>query len=141
MSDDGFSDSDDGECLGAIEEDWLEQEEPEQTEDELAAIARRKLIIATKSMKVSVVEKSHYVVDNVDLFYALCEVEDWGFSEFSDKTQENLMKSLVVTVYGPGDCIIAEGSMGTDVYIVVASEETAEEGEVEVSSSCRRLSP
>jgi hypothetical protein len=45
MSDDEFSDSAEGE----IEEDWLEQEEPEPTEEELRAIAERKLMIAMQS--------------------------------------------------------------------------------------------
>ena len=106
---------------------WLDEEEPE--EDPNAKPAKP---VVVEPAKVDVVRKSKYIVDNVDLFYALCEVDDWGFVEFPEHLQEDIMKALTVRSYGPGENIIVEGDGGGDCYIVSASEETAHFAEVEV---------
>jgi hypothetical protein len=116
MSDEGG----DEEVLGT----WLDEEDPEEEE-------RPKPVIVEQP-KIDIVRKSKYIVENVDLFYALCEVDDWGFVEFTEQMQEDIMKSLVVRSYEPGENIIVEGDGGNDCYIVSASEETAHFAEVEV---------
>lgn len=112
----------DGEELSA----WLDEEEPEEDP------ATKVKPVVVEQAKVDVVRKSKYVVENVDLFYALCEVDDWGFVEFPDEQQEAIMKALTIVSYQPGENIIVEGDGGNDCYIVSASEETAHFAEVEV---------
>jgi hypothetical protein len=104
---------------------WLDEEEPEEEEKPAKPVV-------VEQPKIDIVRKSKYVVENVDLFYALCEVDDWGFVEFSDQLQEDIMRSLTVRSYQPGENIIVEGDGGGDCYIVSASEETAHYAEVEV---------
>ena len=106
---------------------WLDEEEPEEDPD-----AKPAKPVVIEQPKIDIVRKSKYIVENVDLFYALCEVDDWGFVEFPDQMQEDIMKSLTVRVYQPGENIIIEGDGGGDCYIVSASEETAHFAEVEV---------
>lgn len=112
----------DGEELSA----WLDEEEPEEDP------ATKVKPVVVEQSKVDIVRKSKYIVDNVDLFYALCEVDDWGFVEFPDEQQETIMKALTIVSYQPGENIIVEGDGGNDCYIVSASEETAHFAEVEV---------
>jgi hypothetical protein len=104
---------------------WLDEEEPEEEEKPAKPVV-------VEQPKIDIVRKSKYVVENVDLFYALCEVDDWGFVEFSDQLQEDIMRSLTVRSYQPGENVIVEGDGGGDCYIVSASEETAHYAEVEV---------
>jgi hypothetical protein len=42
------------------------------------------------------------------------------------------MRTLVVEVFPPGGTIIAEGDSGGDMFIIVASKETAYHAEVEI---------
>jgi CRP-like cAMP-binding protein len=96
----------------------------------LAALKQLSVII--EAPKIDVVRKSKYIVKHVDLFYALCEVDDWDFISFPDEQQEELMKALTVKVFAPGENIIVEGDAGGDLFIVSATEETADLEEVEV---------
>lgn len=66
------------------------------------------------------------------MFYALCEIDDWEFVHFPDDQQEEIMKALVVKSYQPGENIIVEGDNGCELFIVSATEETADHAEVEV---------
>lgn len=52
--------------------------------------------------KVDIVQKSKYIVDNLNLFYALCEVDDWGFVNMTDEQQEDIMQALTVRTYAAG---------------------------------------
>jgi hypothetical protein len=116
-----MSDEDDGDQpLSA----WLDEEEIEEDEKPKPVIVEQP--------KIDIVRKSKYIVENVDLFYALCEVDDWEFVEFSEQAQEDIMKALTVREYQPGENIIVEGDGGNDCYIVSASEDTAHFAEVEV---------
>jgi CRP-like cAMP-binding protein len=92
----------------------------------------KQLSIIIEAPKIDVVRKSKYIVKHVDLFYALCEVDDWDFISFPDEQQEELMKALTVKVFAPGENIIVEGDVGGDLFIVSATEETADLEEVEV---------
>eukprot|EP01032_Pedospumella_encystans_P009513 gene9513-11190_t len=105
---------------------WLDEEEPEEDPDE-----RPKPVVVV-SPKIDIVRKPKYIIDNLDLFYALCEVDDWGFVELADQQQEDIMKALTIRSYQPGENIIVEGDGGNDCYIVSATEETAHFAEVEV---------
>lgn len=96
----------------------------------LAAAMHLSVII--EAPKNDVVRKSKYIVKHADLFYALCEVDDWDFISFPDEQQEELMKALTVKVFAPGENIIVEGDTGGDLFIVSATEETADLEEVEV---------
>lgn len=120
MSDDEIQEE--GEELSA----WLDEEELE--EDPSTKVKP----VAVEQPKIDVVRKSKYIVENVDLFYALCEVDDWGFVEFAEQQQEDIMRALTIVSYQPGENIIVEGDGGNDCYIVSASEETAHFAEVEV---------
>lgn len=103
---------------------WLDEEDPEEE------VVVKPVVI--EQPKIDVVHKSKYIVDNSDLFYALCEVDDWGFVEFPDQQQEDLMRCLTVKSYQPGENVIVEGDGGGDCYIVSASEDTVNFSEVEV---------
>ena len=81
---------------------------------------------------IDIIHKSRYIVENLDLFYSLCEVDDWNFASFSDKDQEELMKTLIVEVFSPGQNIICEGDPGGDLFFVIANDELAHIAEVEV---------
>ena len=134
LLDDGdfdFDDDDDDGSLGEIDHNWLESEDPELVED-LDIEKEKKLEESLKETRVSTIQKSQYIIDNKDLFYALCEVEDWEFKDMDDEVQEETMKSLELQTYQPGENIIVEGTEGSEFYIVVASEETAAYAEVEV---------
>lgn len=105
---------------------WLEEEDIEEDEPVV-----KKAVVEVQP-KIDIVHKTQYIIDNLDLFYALCELEDWEFEKNPDDLQEELMKTLHVEEYKPGESIIVEGDTGNDLYIVVASEETAASAEVEV---------
>ena len=105
---------------------WLDEEEPEEDPN-----AKPKPVIVV-SPKIDIVRKPKYIIDNLDLFYALCEVDDWGFVDLTDQQQEDIMKALTIRSYQPGENIIVEGDGGNDCYIVSATEETAHFAEVEV---------
>ena len=108
---------------------WIDDEDPE---DDNPPPPKP---VVVEVPKIDVVAKSKYIVDNVNLFYALCEVDDWGFVNFSDEEQEDIMKSLEVRTYAPGENIIVEGDdkvSATELFIVSATEETADFAEVEV---------
>lgn len=93
---------------------WLDEIDPEEPPPPPPQI------IDTQP-KIDIVHKSKYIVENLDLFYALCEVDDWGFVNFNDEIQEEIMKTLKVEVFNAGENIITEGDIGEippyDVYI------------------------
>lgn len=116
--DDDFNDDE-------VVDDWLPEEEPEIEQPKPPPK------IDTKP-KIDIVQKSKYIVDNVDLYYALCEVEDWEFAEKDDAEQEAIMKTMVVEEYKAGQNVIVEGDGGNEFYIVIATEKTAHLAEIEV---------
>ena len=103
---------------------WLDEEDEEQP------VVVAKPVVPAKPAKV--VPKSPYIVEQKDLFYALCEMEDFEFEKLQDSQQEALMKTLQVEKFSAGEKIIVEGDSGNDLFIVVATEETADTAEVEV---------
>lgn len=119
------SDLSDEEETGQEVSAWLEEEDPEEDEPVVK-------VAPVLPPKIDIVHKSEYIVANLDLFYALCELEDWEFENLPDIAQEDLMKSLIVEEYRPGESIIVEGDTGNDLYIIVATEKTAATAEVEV---------
>ncbi len=88
--------------------------------------------VVVQEPKIDFIHKPPYIVANLDLFFALCEVDDWEFEKLTDEQQEEIMKTLVVEKFHAGDKIIVEGDSGNDLFIVVASEATADFAEVEV---------
>eukprot|EP01039_Chlorochromonas_danica_P006130 gene6130-6750_t len=121
------SDLSDEEVGGQELSAWLDEADPDEDEPSTPTAP-----ITTPQPKIDIIHKSEYIVQNLDLFYALCEVEDWEFENLPDGQQEDLMKTLVVEEYQPGECIIVEGDTGNDLYIIVATEQTAHQAEVEV---------
>lgn len=104
---------------------WLEEEDPEPEPQPVKPVV-------VEPPKVNVIHKPPYIVKNLDLYFALCELEDWEFEKFPDDAQEEIMKTLQVSTYKPGESIIVEGDIGNDLYFVVATDETAHFAEVEV---------
>jgi hypothetical protein len=122
-----LSDDDDNVPVSA----WLDEEDdPEPTPIKPVVV---------EEPKIDVVHKPPYIVAHLDLFYALCEVDDWEFEKLSDEQQEEIMKTLVVETFNAGDKIIVEGDTGNDLFIVVASEATADFAEVEVVTLNQQL--
>jgi hypothetical protein len=105
---------------------WLDEDDPEP-EMEVEVKVKE-----PETPKINIVQKPQYIVKHLDLYFALCELEDWEFENFADEAQEELMKSLIIETYSPGDRIIVEGDIGNDMYFVVASEDSAHFAEVEV---------
>lgn len=105
---------------------WLDEEDDEIEEEPV------KPVVVEVVPKIAFVHKPPYIVNHLDLFFALCEVEDWEFENFTDDVQEEIMKTLILETFKPGDRIIAEGDSGNDLYIVVATEDTSVVAEVEV---------
>lgn len=125
-----FTDSYESDLSDAVEGSqevtaWLDEEDDEPEPEPV-----KKIVV--EQPKISVVQKPPYIVKHLDLFFALCELEDWDFERFSDELQEEIMRTLIIEVYQPGDRIIVEGDIGNDMYIIVATEETAHFAEVEV---------
>jgi hypothetical protein len=104
---------------------WLDEDDPEP---EPAPV----VVKAPETPKIDVIHKPQYIVKNLDLYFALCELEDFEFESFADEQQEELMKTLVIESYKPGERIITEGDLGNDMYFVVATEDSAHFAEVEV---------
>jgi cAMP-dependent protein kinase regulator len=123
----GFQDSSSDEGEEAVDGDWLNEEDdfeyPEPETKVVEKIEPVKLV------------KSEWIMQHADLFYALMEVDEWGeFGNMTDQQQEQIMKTLTVRVYQPGENIIVEGETGVEMYFVVATEKTWEEEQIEVVS-------
>lgn len=104
---------------------WLDEEEEEVEE-------KPKPPPIVVEAKINITLKSAYIMKNADLFYALSELEDWEFEKQSDEFQEEIMRSIILETYTPGQRIITEGEIGNDMFIIVASEDTVRMAEVEV---------
>jgi hypothetical protein len=124
-------DSSDSEDDGNMVSSWLD----EQDEDEPVVV--KPVVVPQKPMRV--IPKSEYIVDHKELYLALCELEDFDFEKQPKEQQEALMRTLQVISYNAGDNIIVEGDTGNDLFIVVASESTFEEAEVEVVMQNQQL--
>lgn len=107
-------------------ENWLDEVDDEEEEVPETSLK------VVETPRMNVIHKSKYIVENANLFYALCEVDDLGFDEFSEELQESLMKTLEIESYEPGENVFLEKDNSTDVYFVVATEETEKFAEVEV---------
>lgn len=119
------SDMSDNEDDEQVVSTWLDEEDPEVEEPV-------KPVVVEVQPKISVVHKPPYIVNNLDLFFALCEIDDWEFENFSDDQQEEIMKTIQLQTYNPSEKVIAEGDAGNDFFIVVSTEETFDVAEVEV---------
>ena len=107
---------------------WSDEDDEEEVKDTTTTVKPTAVVVP----KIDVVKKPPYIVQNLDLFFALCELEDWEFEKMSDEAQEEIMRTLVIEIYKPGDRVIIEGDIGNDCYFVVATETTAHVAEVEV---------
>ena len=101
LDDDYISlDGSEDESVGDIDDNWLESEDPEPTEEELERERKKKArILANALPKIAVVHKPQYILDNIDLFYALCEVDDWGFADFPDELQMEVCVNRYMNMY------------------------------------------
>jgi hypothetical protein len=118
-------DDDDDDYDNEVVDDWLPEE------DEEIELPKPPPKVDLKP-KYNIIQKSEYIIENLDLYYALCEVDDWEFEEKEDGEQEVIMKTIVVDLYSPGEIVIKEGDGGNEFYIVVATEKTANIAEIEV---------
>lgn len=109
-----------------ISESWLD--EVDEVDEESAEVKFEEFIPKVDPL----LNKSDYIKENADLFFTLCEVDDFGFETFSIELQEQLMRSLKIVPFEPGTNIITEGDNSIDCYIVHATGPTADVAEVEV---------
>ena len=98
-------DSEDDSSLEVVEDDWLTTpettfNESRKSDDQLLSSEQSVDLTMIKPMnssskslrgmpgdsksatKLETIHKSQYIVDNLNLFYALCEVDDWNFMRF-----------------------------------------------------------
>eukprot|EP01033_Poteriospumella_lacustris_P008743 gene8744-6283_t len=112
---------------GAEVTGWLDESDEEEEEPKKPPPIQEDL-----KMQIDIMLKSAYIIRNADLFYALCDLEDLEFDKMSDEQQEEIMRSLVVETFEPGEIVIKEGDTGNDMYIIVATQESNRTAEVEV---------
>lgn len=112
---------------GAEVTGWLDESDEEEEEPKKPLPIQEDL-----KMQIDIMLKSAYIIRNADLFYALCDLEDLEFDKMSDEQQEEIMRSLVVETFEPGEIVIKEGDTGNDMYIIVATQESNRTAEVEV---------
>lgn len=82
-------DDDDDDYDNDVVDDWLPEE------DEEIELPKPPPKVDLKP-KYNIIQKSEYIVENLELYYALCEVDDWEFAEKEDWEQEVIMKTIVV---------------------------------------------
>ena len=124
----GFQDSSSDENDEEVADDWLNDE------DDYDYPEPETKVVETIAAPVKLM-KSQWIMEHADLFYALMEVDEWGdFGNMTDAEQEEIMKTLTVRVYQPGENIIVEGETGVEMYFVVATEKTFEDEQIEVVS-------
>eukprot|EP01040_Poterioochromonas_malhamensis_P021706 gene21706-26247_t len=104
---------------GAEVTGWLDESDEEEEEPKKPPPIQEDL-----KMQIDIMLKSAYIIRNADLFYALCDLEDLEFDKMSDEQQEEIMRSLVVETFEPGEIVIKEGDTGNDMYIIVATQES-----------------
>lgn len=89
-----------------------------------------------------------FFVQHIDLYHALLDMEDLMFSTLEYSKQVELIQSVVMLEFSPGQELIEEGHVeDQSFFIVVASEATVKVAEVELitktedkdSTSARRL--
>ena len=74
-----------------------------------------------------------YFLANLDTYYALCDMEDLNFEQLEYTKQVDLIGTLVIEYYSPGDEIFCEDDpQYQPLYIVVASIRTQKIAEVEM---------
>lgn len=78
---------------------WLDEEDPE--EDDPTPTKRPSINSVVIDPKINIMQKSAYIISHLDLFYALCELEDWEFEKQNDEFQEEIMKTTIVETYKP----------------------------------------
>jgi hypothetical protein len=108
--------------------DWLDGEE-DDPEEAKVAVSPAKI----ESKPMIEIPNSPYFSENRALYMALIEVEGLVFLTFSINRKEELMRSLELERYEPGQVIFEEGSSEMDMYFVVGAQEPRCVGEVEVA--------
>ena len=120
-----LEESSDDSALSDIVSDWLGEEEPE------TAAAEKEH--SNSNVKVSTaISQSAYIREHLDEFNALCEVEDLDFASNPVKEMENIISTMTVTRFLPGEFVFKEGEESSDLYIVIADQQTAHKAFVEV---------
>jgi hypothetical protein len=122
LDDDELSDLDDDVIENDNTVDWFEEED--ELPDEVVEVA-------PKEVKAKITDP--FLLANIDLYHALCEMEDVNFVSLEYSKQVELMNSLKIRHYKPGEVIFEEDDpISTALYIVVASDRTAKVAEVEI---------
>jgi hypothetical protein len=121
LDDDEVSDLDDDVDENENTIDWFEEEDEAPLEENVVFVEEKPKIT------------DPYLLANIDLYHALCDVEDLNFEVLDLEKQTELMKTLRISTQKPGETIFSEDEEdSTSLYFVVASERTAKVAEVEL---------
>lgn len=133
-----YSTSDKGDSdISDIDDDWEDDDMivTEWLSDDEVELQDSKNNSPKETLKKFTFPDSEYIKENTDLYLSLLEVKDLQFEGIPTAKQEELMKTLIIEQFNPGDIIFRQNELSFEMYFVVASEETAKVAEVEVIQS------
>lgn len=118
---DEMSDLDDDMMDGEKIRDWFDEDEEE-------------LIPTTQhSVIKNEIPDDVFMKNNVDLFFALCDIDVWDFGAIPYSQQIEIMSTLTITTYHKSENVYVEkDSHSESFFIVIASEETCAFAELNV---------
>jgi hypothetical protein len=121
--DDELSDFDDDILDNEDTTNWLDDEDDEEEID----------YSKVQPVIHKIVPTNTFLISHIDTFYALSEMEDLNFNHLPLHEQSTLIDSIKVSTYKPGDFIFKEDDIdSTQLFIVIATEDTAKYAEVEI---------
>jgi hypothetical protein len=104
--------------------DWLEEEDEEVTE-----IDDVNIIMTTDEANQAL---DPFFIDHIDLYEALCEMEDLNFATLPFPKQVELVQSISISIYRPGELIFSENEVDSAYFgIVTADRKTSKVAEVD----------
>lgn len=133
-----YSTSDKGDSdISDIDDDWEDDDMivTEWLSDDEVELQDSKNNSPKETLSKFTFPDSEYIKENTDLYLSLLEVKDLQFEGIPTAKQEELMKTLIIEQFNPGDIIFRQNELSFEMYFVVASEETAKVAEVEVIQS------
>ena len=87
--------------------EWISDEEEEQPK-----------IVKPKELDPGAkLPASEYIQANADLYLSLLEVKDLHFESMSVEKKEELMKTLVIEKFNPGEVIFKQHELSFDMYV------------------------
>lgn len=110
-----------------IESNWLSA-----SDDEGQEIANTDESTADKDPNADLPDSS-YIRGNADLYRSLIECKDLALNMLPLTAQEDLLKSLTLETYNPGEITFHENDeQSFNLYFIISDDITAESAEVEV---------